>query len=490
MSDKASRWPFTPLQTAVLAVLAVVLCLVCGGSGTVLALYWNRLPVSGLAARPTPTPLPPMPTPTVTPILIPTPRPTVPLPQAAPTLAPTPTATYAVAPEFINRDKIREISQFVEQWRELSLPAPLPIEFLTRRQVAEQYRSESLDRETLEAIRTQQEFYRALGLLEPGVDLVEAALQSQADILLGYYNPDEQTMYIIAESVNMFAEEEMTYAHEYTHALQDHYFDLQTYLAQDVSADAQLAARALPEGDAKLVQDLFTYQNITRDQLEYTVYRYMFQEHPTLEGVSPALGIFTFFPYTAGEYFAIYLFFEGNFTWERVNQAYRNPPVSTEQVMHPEKYLAGERPVPITLPDLSPVLGGDWRELDRDVLGEAGFLVWLVDQIDQQTAIDAAAGWGGDAYTLWVNNQDQRVLASLSQWDAAGEAVEFVNAFAAYMDSREMDGGAKSYQDGPAQVWEYAGGVSLLSRRGAQVLIIVAPDVPTLNAVRGRFAGF
>jgi hypothetical protein len=464
------------------------LCVVLAAIGG--ALYFSRQTLIGsssqaAAVAPTPEQATPVPTPTATV----TPFPTIALPEQADTPEPTPTATYVVAPEFINKDKIREITVFVEKWRELSLPTPLPIEFLTRPQLREQWQAESFDKAAVEAVQIQQEFYSAMGLIEPDVDFLQVAFDSQTDILLGYYSPEEKMMYIIAESVNMFAQEEMTLAHEYVHALQDYHFDLEAFLNEDGSADALLAARALPEGDARLVEELFAYENITQDQLDYTVYRYLFQEHPELEGVSPALGVFTYFPYTAGEYFVINLYLEGDYSWDRVNQAYANPPVSTEQVMHPEKYLAGERPVTITLPDLTPILDAPWRELDRNVLGEAGFLVWLFDQVEDHVAIDGAAGWGGDAYTLWVDDTDHRLLAELSQWDTGSEAVEFFEAFSTYMNLRHQ-GDNTFYEEAGVRFWEDRAGITLLSRQGHRLLIIIAPDRAILDRVRSQFDGF
>jgi hypothetical protein len=479
----------SPVQLAILGGLGLTLCGVLTGIGGVIFFARDSLfgaPAPQVAAVPVQASTAPPPTPEPTATI--NPSPTTVLPEAAATPEPTPTATYAVAPEFINKDKIRDVTGFVEQWRELSLPEPLPLEFLTRRQLQEQWRAEAFDQAAIEAVETQQEFYRAMGLIEANVDLGEAAFEGQTDSLLGYYAPDEKTMYIISESVNMFAQEEMTFAHEYVHALQDHHFDLGTFLDQEASADALLAARSLPEGDARLIEDMFTFENITQEQLDYTVYRYLFQEHPQIEGVSPALGIFTYFPYTAGEYFVIYLFIEGNYSWQMVNEAYRRPPVSSEQVMHPEKYLAGELPTPVTLPDLTQALGESWREIDRDVLGEAGFLVWLIDQVDEQVAIDGAAGWEGDSYTLWVDDAGHRLLTELSRWETETDAVELVEAFSTYMDLRGEE--SRAYEEAGVRYWEDDAGLTLLSRQERQVLIIVAPDRATLDLVRVKFAGF
>lgn len=482
---------FSPFQLTVLVLLTFVLCGVCAGIGFVLLTRQMAPPPPAVAALTPPAPTenqPPPPSSTSNPTTLPPTWTPTPVPSATPVAAPSATATYVVAPALINKDKIGEIIEFVELYRGLALPTDVPIKFLTRRQLQEQWRETSFDVAALEAVQTQQEFYRALNLIEPEVDLVQAAFESQTDIMLGYYTPEEKAMVIIAESVNMFAEEEMTFAHEYTHALQDQHFDLKNIFNDELSGDALLAARSLPEGDARLVEELFTWQNIRQDQIEYNIYRYLFREHPKLEGVSPALGIFTYFPYTAGEYFVLYLFAQGGFSWELVNQAYQKLPASSEQIMHPEKYLAGEAPIPVAMPDLAPALGEAWREIDRDVLGEAGFLVWLYDQTDEQTAINAAAGWDGDTYTLWVDNADHRVLAESSLWASEADAQEFATAFSTLMNRRGQPG--QPYPTQNATLWEDKTGATLLSHAGQRVVVIIAPDRAVLDRVRLQFGGF
>ena len=122
------------------------------------------------------------------------------------------------------------------------------------------------------------------------------------------------------------------------------------------------------------------------------------------------------------------------------------------------------------------------------MLGEAGFLVWLIDQVEEETAINGAAGWDGDAYTLWVDDANHRVLAESSLWETETEAVEFYEAFSVYMDSRES--GGTDYREAAAAIWDYETGVTLLSRQGRQVLIIVAQDRTTLDSVRNQFTNF
>ncbi len=484
---------FSAFQLTVLVLLGLILCGICAGGALTVYSAQNSPPaVVSANVEPPATALPsPTPGPAATPVNTPTPRPTATsmLPQPGPSAEPSATATYAVAPDFINKDKIKDITRFVEEWRELSLPAKIPIKFITRAQLREQWRDESFDVETLEAVQTRQQFYAALGLIEPDVDFLEAVFDSQAGSLMGYYTPEEKMMVVIAESVNMFAQEELTFAHEYVHALQDHHFNLNSLLATDLSGDAFLAARSLPEGDARLLEDIFALENVTQDQLDYSVYRYLFQnQDEEIEGVSPALSIFTYFPYTAGEYFSLYLFTEAGYSWDLVNQAYTNPPVSSEQVMHPEKYLAGERPVSVSMPNLAFVLGDGWREVDGNVLGEAGFLVWLIDQVDEQAAINGAAGWDGDSYSLWMDGDNQRILAESSVWESAAEAREFIDTYKKYITAREP--AHNLFEENGATIVEYNGGALMIKQQGRKVLIIIAPNRNLLYNVHNQFVDF
>lgn len=478
---KETTWP-----EILAAGLALFLCFIAAVLGAAaLYLRHDSRPEAAVkvvaAATATPTRAIPSPTPT-------TPSPPTASPQTVVTPEPTVAPTLVINPNQINEGKITEIAAFVEQWRQLDLSEDIPIDFLTRRQLQDKWQEQAFDQAIIETIRKRQAFYIAAGLVEPGIDLVQVSFDTQANLVLGYYTPTEKKMYIIAESVNMFAREEMTFAHEYTHALQDYHFDLSRLDNENNSSDTALAAHALPEGDARFVERLFTRQNINQDELDYDIYRYLFQPAPQVEGVSPALGVLAYFPYSAGEYFVSYLFAQGNNSWQLVNQAYHTPPLSSEQVMHPEKYLAGETPLPVNLPDLAPALGHTWREVDQDVLGEIGLLVWLSDKIPPQRATSSAAGWDGDSYTLWMDNANRYLLAELSIWESEAEANEFFNTFATYAILR--DNNISLREENNLYLWESDIGLTLLQRQGRQALIIIAPDPVLLDDVRRLFGGF
>jgi hypothetical protein len=423
------------------------------------------------------------------------------LPSATPTASPSPTATrvprpptstptLVVPPDFVNRDKIDEITDFVVNTRGLEPLQDVPSRFLTRTELRQHLVTEYSEERVSSALDRNRELYVAMDLLDPSADFSATALDSAAQNISGFYTPEGQVLYLVADSVNMFAREEMVYAHEYAHALQDQHFGLARYLGEDLNADQAIAARALIEGDATLVMGAYQFTEITNSELEYIAYRASFVEPEVIDAVSPSLGVLTFFPYLEGSYFVYNLWVDAGFRWDRVDAAYDDPPVSSEQVMHPEKYFARDQPQAMTLPDLGPVLGEGWREVDRDVLGEIGLLAWLLDHLDYEAAAAGAAGWDGDTYTLWLDGQGAHALVVRTVWDAPGEAAQFFETFTDYLTRRSLGVPELTLNEPGRRIWEYEGRATFLARAGDQVLIILAPDRAVLDRVRSPFPEF
>lgn len=429
-------------------------------------------------------------TPSATPIPSPTPTLTsLPTATKAPA-APTATPTMVVPPDFINRDKINEITAYVASIRGLEPLQEVPSRFLTWPQLRQHLETEYTQARVSLALDRERDLYVAMDLLDPSVDFRSIALDSAAQSIGGFYTPDEQVLYLVAESVNMFAREEIVYAHEYTHALQDQHFGLTRFLSEDMSQDQTIAAYALIEGDATLVMGTYQFNQVTPGELEYMAYRASLVERDTVDAVSPSLSVLTFFPYLQGSNFVYTLWVNAGFRWDQVNAAYSDPPASSEQVMHPEKYLARDAPQTVILPELGPVLGADWREVDRDVLGEIGLLAWLLDHLDWDTASQGAAGWGGDMYTLWSDTQGLQVLVVRSVWDVPGEAAQFFETFTDYLTRRALGVPELTLNEPGRRIWEYEGRATFLARAGDQVLIILAPGRPVLDQVRSAFPEF
>src|SRR5262249_38517707 len=142
------------------------------------------------------------------------------------------------------------------------------------------------------------------------------------------------------------------------------------------------------------------------------------------------------FPYRAG--FAFVAALRRRQPWAAVDAAFARPPRSTEQILHPERYLADDPPIGIAI-DPPPSLRGYTHAHDT-VWGELGFELFLRSNgIDAATAAEAAAGWGGDRAAVFTRDSDRRpevaVGISRSEWDSEADAIEAHEAVVKALDA-------------------------------------------------------
>src|SRR5262249_15379233 len=110
------------------------------------------------------------------------------------------------------------------------------------------------------------------------------------------------------------------------------------------------------------------------------------------------------------------------------DHVYTSAPHSTEEILHPSRYLASDSPpTEITPPDLACVLGKDFERLDGNRAGELFIWQWgAAIREDKELAQRASMGWGGDRYELWVERASHRTLLIWwTTWDSRRDAREF-----------------------------------------------------------------
>jgi hypothetical protein len=275
--------------------------------------------------------------------------------------------------------------------------------------------------------------------------------------------------------------EELIYVHEFTHALQDQHFGIG---ASPLIADSDqfLARTALVEGDAELVQRMYMDVHFSDRGETRAVRQAARLRGSELEGVPQELVAQLGFPYEYGVGFVETLYGLGG--WERVNAAYEGPPLSTEQVLHIERYIAGEEPVVVNVYDLSDVLGDRWGEVDRGVLGE--YLTWryLAQAIPEEDARVAAEGWGGDRYAVYYEmSERQLALVLRSVWDAVAEAEEFATAYVGYGDARDPD--ARRIEEGDRTCWVAEDDYLCLELDEVETTIVLGPEEEIVELIFG-----
>ena len=203
---------------------------------------------------------------------------------------------------------------------------------------------------------------KLLGLLKPDVDLRKVSGTIFGQGVAGYYDPRTKHLRVVsgAQTTNRFLYE-ITLAHELTHALEDQRFKLD--LESSSSDDAGLANLALVEGSATAVMFTYAERHFTSEQSLGGLLSSLGQDTGDLP---PFIEAQLVFPYVQGQEFIKRLYAAGG--WGVVDAAYRfRPPASSEQIMHPDKYLAVEQPDKVRL-HASP--GAGWRRVVGGTWGE------------------------------------------------------------------------------------------------------------------------
>ncbi len=319
-------------------------------------------------------------------------------------------------------------------------------------------------------IEANERMLKAFGLLPPDESLADLYLELFGSQVAGMYNPEDKKLYVVSKSGGLGVTEKSTFAHEFTHALQDQNFDLGSLKLDEVGqSDRSYARLALVEGDATLVMSYWQLQSLTQDELGSMLGGAL--DDPStkvLLEMPPILRESLLFPYLSGLTFVQGLQASGG--WEAVDAAYAQPPASTEQILHPEKYATGEKPIAVRLPgDLATRLGAGWKVALEDGFGEFQLGIWLRGNttIGIGGANQAAAGWGGDRAVLLNGPDGTWGVVLRTAWDTDADAAEFEAA-------------AGSLVDGLASP-----GALLPGTGGTERWVLIASDEPTLNRLSG-----
>jgi hypothetical protein len=335
-----------------------------------------------------------------------------------------------------------------------------------------------------------------LGLLDPGFDLYNLYINLYSEQVAGYYDPKTKQMFVV-QGDQFGGLQRMNYAHEFTHALQDQVYDLRDGLKfkeEDCKKASEYcsAVRALIEGDATLTEQLWFIEDSTqRDRLQVQEFSVSFKS-PVFDSAPAYLKKDFLFPYKQGMEFVQSLYDLGGYA--QIDAAFKNPPVDTEQVLHPDLYPA-TLPVKVSLPDFLPAMGAGWRETDRNILGEWSTYLVLSSgsnvrfQLPDSQARLAASGWGGDSLVVYRQGSTQSGLLVLkSSWDTAKDGGEFWRALQDYAQKRW---GMPSRSSNNHMEWTNTsnGGV-VIHQSGSDTLLLIAPDLDTASKLLNQLPEF
>ena len=301
-----------------------------------------------------------------------------------------------------------------------------------------------------------------VGLFQKPIDLAKVLEQTMVSQAAAYYDPKTKKFFVVMAPDNDMMLDTIS-AHELTHALQDANFDLTKYLPPTLDDDAGIARKFVVEGDATFamiaylateasggkelspaMMGLMKTQITNMASMSIEDYGSMMKQQSasmvgmdadlkkSMESIAelPPIVIKPLIDsYMKGAVVSMVAYEKGG--WKGVDELYKKPPTSSEQVLHPAEKLIGKREEPkaVTLPALPK---GD--ELIKNVWGELQWQIYF-----EQWGVkhpEASAGWGGDRYAVIKKEDGTLIGAIATTWDSPNDAKEFHDAYVESLAAR------------------------------------------------------
>jgi hypothetical protein len=247
----------------------------------------------------------------------------------------------------------------------------------------------------------------AFGLIPKGFPLDSFMLDVLTDQVAGLYDPKAKEFYI-ADWIPV-DEQRTVMSHELTHALEDQSFHIDSWIkAARPNDDAELARDAVSEGSAMAAMvdyEMLDQKISVRDVPDVTLLIRAsalseMDKDPNLAKAPVYIRDELLFPYLAGTGFT-QQFLKAHTGWQDLRLIFQDPPVSTQQILHPDLYLKGVKPETVTLPEWKALVPSDWKLLEENTMGEFGVNEILKQLLDENRAELLSPAWKGDRYAVF-----------------------------------------------------------------------------------------
>lgn len=370
---------------------------------------------------------------------------------------------------------IDEIRAQVAELRGLQWKTPLDVSVIPRDDFQQELkrvndRDRHQDRQTGDG-----DTYKLLKLVPRSLNYDKALEDLYGSAVVGFYDPKTKKLLISGkDGGDLDAAARLTIAHEMDHALTDQHFAFGERTNALDLADKQEELQGLIgllEGDAKLMESLWSAKYLTakeRQSLGASGDLTAFYRSPKYLRDS------LLYPYTSGQAFVTRLYQQTK-TWRLVNAAYADPPRSSEDVLHLDRYQAKRGWSPPQLPPLT--AGTDCAAVRSGTIGEFNMIEILDQNLTLTDAATSADGWNGDAFQVV---RCGTALAMVDRWEtddgtAAGRLAEALGRWA-----REWSGGTPPGADGR---FTGSAGSGRIVRNGTRVDLVLADDAPSADKV-------
>jgi hypothetical protein len=376
----------------------------------------------------------------------------------------------------------------VEEIRQREFQRPVNFTVISREEYAQLVGSNPFDR--LISTPYYNQVYEATFIVDEQTNAYDEVVGETSVSVGGFYVPGSNEFVLITEDPDSPTVDEGILIHELVHALQDQIGALDAFPTM-ASADRQAGFRGLIEGEANYIQ--YRYEQRC-ENAEWSCVPSPASTGGGSSDINLGIAVTGFQPYSDGPALIADLLDRGG--WDAVEAAYTNPPVSTEQTIHPERYPS-EQPSGI---EYAPTSSSEWLRFDTETIGEAWIysMFWYQDREYEIPVVDdnslfapeegvydtfnytsvPSDGWGDDRLFLFTNGTDFGYVW-VTEWDSEADARQF---FDAYVQTVEGHGGQSV---GPS-TWRIPEGLPFadafrIVRDGDTVIIANAPTVEALS---------
>jgi hypothetical protein len=279
----------------------------------------------------------------------------------------------------------------------------------------------------------------AFGLIPKGFALDDFMVDLLTEQIAGLYDPKAREFYI-ADWIPI-DDQRMVMAHELTHALQDQHFQIEAWVkAARPNDDAELARESVLEGSAMAAMIDYLLKGTGHSvedlpAIDPSLFTGDMSKSPKLQEAPQFLKDAMIFPYFGGLKFSTAILKPSG--WNGLSAVFAKPPVSTQQIMHPDIYKSGRIPTAVTIPSFQKLVGADWAKIDENVMGEFGWMEILKQFLGEKTAKPLAAAWDGDRYALYEQKQTKRlILVARLHLDSDEHAAKFFGLYSGALEKK------------------------------------------------------
>lgn len=291
-------------------------------------------------------------------------------------------------------------------------------------------------------VRNEELTLKLLGLIPPDFDLRQNTLDLLTEQAAAFYDYNTKKLFVL-EGSGGGEEERIALVHELAHALADQHFHLAKYIHEGLkSDDAATARQAVMEGQATwLMTAYMTKQSGGKAEVPAAVIDNMKKTEET--GAAAQYPVFSeaplyireslVFPYAEGLSFQDAVFHK--LGKEAFSEVFVRPPLSSGEILHPERYLAHETvafPDPPAVPDAH-----EFRKLADGSMGEFDLRVLLTQYINAKEGDAAAAHLAGASYELLEHKRGKfPLLGVASTWDSVESAQNYFHLYRRVMQGK------------------------------------------------------